>query len=126
MGKLTIRGDTLRSAKVSMAAVTSRLDEGARDLSSAIRHSRVIIPEASSNVVLLRDKAQLELERDCGDITYRDNLFTRTNHSPSNGSDSSLTWWGLEDSTSKPAAFNTSGFAPSVTSVDTNAERGSG
>jgi len=52
-GRLTIWGGTLRSANVSMAAVTSRLNDGARDFSSPIMQSRVIIPETSSNVVLL-------------------------------------------------------------------------
>ena len=36
-----------------MADVTSRFNDGARDLSSAIRHSSVSIPEISSNVTLL-------------------------------------------------------------------------
>ena len=59
-GLLTIWGGTLRSANVSMAAVASCLNEGVRDLSSATMHRRVIIPEMSSNVALLRDKAQLK------------------------------------------------------------------
>jgi len=63
MGRLTIWGDTLRSANVSMAVVTSRFDDGARVLSSAMRHNRVIIPETSSNVMLLRDKTQLKQKR---------------------------------------------------------------
>lgn len=54
IGQLTIWGDTLRSIIASMAAVASRFDEEMRDLSSAIRHNKVIIPETSSNVVLLR------------------------------------------------------------------------
>ena len=64
MGQLTIWGGTLRSANVSMADVTSRFDDGARVLSSATRHSRVIIPEASSNVMLLRDETQSKQKRD--------------------------------------------------------------
>ena len=57
-GRLTIWGGTLRSANVSMAAVDSRLDDGARDLSSATMHRRVIIPDTLSNVTLLQDKVQ--------------------------------------------------------------------
>ena len=53
IGQLTVWGDTLRSANVSMADVASRLNDGARDLSSAMRHSKVSIPETSSNVTLL-------------------------------------------------------------------------
>ena len=60
-GQLTIWGGTLRSANVSMAAVASRLNDGVRDLSSATMHNRVIIPETSSNVVLLRGKGQPKL-----------------------------------------------------------------
>jgi len=60
-GRLTIWGGTLRSANVSMAAVASRLNDGVRDLSSATMHNRVIIPETSSNAILLRGKAQLKL-----------------------------------------------------------------
>ena len=53
ISQLTIWGDTLRSANVSMADVASRLNDGARDPSSAMRHSKVSIPETSSNVALL-------------------------------------------------------------------------
>lgn len=63
MGQLTIWGDTLCSANVSMAAVTNRLNDGVRELCSAIRHNNTIIPETSSNVMLLENKAQLKLER---------------------------------------------------------------
>ena len=58
MSRLTIWGGTLRSASVSMEAVVNRLNDGVRDLSSATMHNRVIIPETSSNAMLLRGKAQ--------------------------------------------------------------------
>ena len=56
IGQLTIWGDTRRSVIVSMAAVTSRFEDAVRDLSSTMRLSRFIIPETSSNAIVLREE----------------------------------------------------------------------
>jgi len=56
IGQLTIWGDTRRSVIVPMAAVASRFEDAASDLSSTMRLSKVIIPETSSNVMVLREE----------------------------------------------------------------------